>query len=132
MVQWFKQLLARFRVTKQRATLIEFNQDKLTKKLERLALAAYRTRNEDSMKLIRELLETERALHLLSLNGSAELTPVKVARVQGRIEAVNSITNFLDLSQDESAYRSLKQRLDPATKTRTVKLKPTSTAEAVM
>lgn len=108
MVQLLKRL---FRRKKQVHLLLDFNAEELGTKMQKLSTELFRCRGEDSIKVIKAVLETSRNIQILEINRFK--AGDKLAQLEhqlGRLEVLNDLVNFVSSSLDVDVYNQLKEK----------------------
>lgn len=106
--------------------LLSFNREELGAKIERLSVSLYRCRTEDSVKIIREVIEAARNIQILEVNRA---TPEKFAHHMGRLEALSDIAVFFEQSMDPAIYEQRRERENNKTR---ILMKKNQRSEAVI
>lgn len=84
--------------------LLSFNIEELSSQMSRLSLEVYRCRTEDSMRVLKKIVQTARNIQLLETNRA---DPAKVMHHIGRLDALTDLASFIETSLDPENYRLL-------------------------
>lgn len=97
MGQWFKKIVSFF--TKRQPVkfqpLLEFNQERLAKDIESLALKIFDSRSEASIRLLKDYSTKMVATYLLEMSRSNTSRVETIAFFQGSVKACNDLMDFI-------------------------------------
>jgi hypothetical protein len=110
MALWFKNLFKRKRKQTHVHAILEFNQDELGTRMQKLSVELFKNRHDDSIKIVKAILETSRNIQILEINRFK--SGDKLAQFEhqlGRLEVLNDLVNFISSSLDPDVYNERKE-----------------------
>lgn len=104
MAQLFKWIKKLFKRPLKSQLILEFNAEKISTEMEKLAAEIFRNRQDEGTKFIYKLLTYSRNMQIIRGNQGA-VTTDKLFHSRGRLEAINDIIVYLDWCFDANAQR---------------------------
>ncbi len=106
--------------------LLSYNVEDLSSKMHQYSIEVFRCRTEDSMRVLKKVVETARNIQILEVNRSSK---EKIDHHLGRLEALSDLASFIEHSLDPEEYSKKIDKQAPRVKVLT---RNTQKSEAVI
>jgi hypothetical protein len=108
--EYIKSLFKKKTYTQQ---LLSYNIADLSSQMDSLSIDIFRCRTEDSMRVLKKVVQTARNIQLLETNRAE---PSKVMHHIGRLDALSDLAAFIEMSLDPEIYSRKVEKQAPRTK----------------
>jgi len=93
--------------------LLSYNIADLSSQMESLSIDIFKCRTEDSMRVLKKVVQTARNIQLLETNRA---DPAKVMHHIGRLDALSDLAAFIEMSLDPEIYSRKVEKQAPRAK----------------